>query len=200
MSVDAVLFDLGGVVCRFRPERRLAGLADACRVPAERVEEVLFSSGFDHLCDLGEASQDDILLRVRDGLGFTGDLRLLQDLWCRAFEPDPEVLALVDRVRPRRTGLFTDNGPLLLDALPRAFPEVAGRFDALAFTCVLGRTKPDPEAFSAALALMGADAGSTLFVDDSARNVEAAGELGIRAVRFTDAAALAGQLDAILGE
>lgn len=197
-TIDTVLFDLGGVVCRFLPERRLAALADACGVPAARVREALFSSGFDHECDLGKASAAEILERVRDDLGFTGDLRRLQELWCLAFDPDPGVLSLVDRVRPRRTGLFTDNGPLLLDALPWAFPEVTRRFDALAFSCVLGQTKPRREAFEGALAMLGAEPGSTLFVDDSARNVEAAGELGIRAVRFTDAAALAADLDTLL--
>jgi FMN phosphatase YigB (HAD superfamily) len=198
MKADVVLFDLGGVVCRFLPERRLSALAQACGVPPETVDEVLFVSGFDHLCDLGKVPVEEILDRVRAGLGFSGGLRELQELWCLAFDPDPAVLALVERVRPRRTGLFTDNGPLLLDAMPWAFPEVAERFDELIFSCVIGETKPLPHAFTRALEVLDAHPERTLFVDDSARNVEAARELGITAVRFEDARRLEADLADLL--
>lgn len=49
------------------------------------------------------------------------------------------------------TALFTDNAPLLLAALPEHLPDVDRRFDVLAFSCVLGATKPAAEAFTAAM-------------------------------------------------
>lgn len=53
-----------------------------------------------------------------------------------------------------------------------------------------GVRKPSPQAFEAALALVGRPASEVVFVDDSAANCEAARALGIPTVRFEGADAL----------
>ena len=53
-----------------------------------------------------------------------------------------------------------------------------------------GVRKPTPEAFKAALEIVGRGASEVIFVDDSATNVEAARQCGIPAIRFEGAAAL----------
>ncbi len=57
------------------------------------------------------------------------------------------------------------------------------------FSCALKSAKPDPECFRATLALLDADPGDVVFLDDRADNVTGAAALGIRSVQFTDAAA-----------
>lgn len=199
MPPRVIFFDLGGVVCRFRPERRLAALGEACGVAADRVHAELYASGLVAEWDRGPASAGQIHGAVLERLGFTGDVRALQRIWCRAFEPDPAVLALVDGVRPVPTALLTDNDHLLLEAVPEELPQVASRFDALLFSCRLGATKPDPAVFARALDAMGTGPGEAVLVDDGAANVAAARELGIHALHFRDAAGLGDALDGILG-
>jgi putative hydrolase of the HAD superfamily len=189
-----IFFDLGGVVCRFHPQRRLDALGAACGVSADRAREVLYGSGLVERWDRGLASAAEIHQEVRDRLGYPGSLAELRELWCLAFEPDPEVLQLVDAVRPLRTALLTDNDHLLLDALPTALPQVASRFDTLLFSCTLGATKPDPSVFARALDALGCAADEAVFVDDRAANTAAARQAGITAVRFDGAAELARQL------
>jgi 2-haloacid dehalogenase len=58
----------------------------------------------------------------------------------------------------------------------------------------LGMVKPEPAIFRHALARIGAEPGACLFVDDNARNVEAAAALGLAAHRFTTPEALATDL------
>jgi putative hydrolase of the HAD superfamily len=198
MPSKVIFFDLGGVVCRFRPERRLAALGEACGVSAEQVESVLYSSGLIERWDCGLGSSAEIHRTVREGLGYRGDLKTLHEIWCRAFEPDPQVLELVDGLRPLRTALLTDNDPLLLDALPDVLPQVASRFDALLFSCRLGATKPDPGVFNRALDLMGSAPSEAVFIDDKAANVAGAQELGITAIRFSGPAELVAALDKLL--
>ena len=50
--------------------------------------------------------------------------------------------------------------------------------------------KPDPRIFAVLTDRYGLVPEETVFVDDQVDNVEAAGRLGFRAVRFVDAAAL----------
>src|SRR5689334_17977244 len=135
MRPKVILFDLGGVVCRFHPQRRLAALGEACGMTAEQVESVLYASGLIERWDRGVGSYGEIYRAIRERLGYPGNLAALQGVWCRAFEPDSQVLELVDGVRPVRTALLTDNDDLLLKALPKELPQVAFRFDALLFSC-----------------------------------------------------------------
>ncbi|MFJ7625086.1 HAD family hydrolase [Streptomyces sp. NPDC097595] len=198
MKSRVFLFDLGGVVCRFHRERRLENLGAACGLPAERVDEELYSSGLISAWDGGGASAGDVEGEIRRRLGFTGTSEELRRIWCGAFEPDPEVLAAADLVRAYPTALFTDNDALLLAGLPQELPEVDDRFGALAFSCALGATKPSADAFAGALGLLGATAEEAFFVDDREANVRAARSLGLTAVLFESGAALRRTLEELL--
>ena len=57
------------------------------------------------------------------------------------------------------------------------------------FSCALKSAKPDPECFQATLALLGAEPGDVIFLDDRPDNVAGAAALGIRSIQFTDAPA-----------
>ncbi|MFC8537571.1 HAD family hydrolase [Streptomyces sp. NPDC057249] len=192
------LFDLGGVVCRFRRERRLELLGAACGVSARRVEAELYASGLIAAWDRGRGSADDVEEEIRRRLGFAGTGEELRRIWCEAFEPDPQVLAAADLVRDRPTALFTDNDALLRAGLPERLPEVNDRFDVLAFSCALGAAKPAREAFAGALGMLGATAGEAFFADDREANVRAARELGLTAVLFEGGAALRRTVERLL--
>jgi 2-haloacid dehalogenase len=57
--------------------------------------------------------------------------------------------------------------------------------------------KPDPAIFKLLVDRHGLEPARTVLIDDSPANVEAAGALGFRAIRFTDAAALRRDLNAM---
>ena len=183
-----VLFDLGGVVCRFVPEVRLRLLASACgRTPAE-VHERLWGSGFSRRCDRGEFRGAEMHERGCALLGWAAGYDEFRRAWASAFEPDPDVLALVDAVRRHHaTGLLTDNPFVILDSLRHELREVGQRFDFLGFSCGLGSVKPASAVFRAALARARRRPHEVLFIDDVRENVEAAAELGCAAICFTSA-------------
>jgi len=190
MAIQVVMFDLGGVVCRFRPEDRETTLAAACAAPVEEIRERIYASGFDAECDRGEHDEGAVLELLRQ-IGFTGGRAELRRAWVTAFEPDTDVLALVSRLRrTRRTALFTNNGPVLRAALPGQLPEVFGSFDDILFTCELGAAKPSPDAYQRALDRCGIGADQAFFVDDTERNVAAAIKLGIASHHFRGASSL----------
>jgi epoxide hydrolase-like predicted phosphatase len=62
-----------------------------------------------------------------------------------------------------------------------------------------GVKKPDPAAFEITLERLGVAPAEAVFIDDTLRHVNAAHSLGLHAILFTTAEALAAELDAILG-
>ncbi|GAA1768273.1 HAD-IA family hydrolase [Luedemannella helvata] len=181
-----LVVDLGGVLFRFDHLRRLDVLAGLFGLPAARVDELLWASGFNADCDAGRyGSADLVRARIRATVGFAGTDEELDDAWCAAYAPNAGVLdALTARCDARTLSVFTNNGPLEEAALPRLYPAVFAPFDHLFFTWRLGCRKPDPAAFSAVARALGPDSTEILFVDDSAVNVAAARAVGWRAARF----------------
>jgi len=62
---------------------------------------------------------------------------------------------------------------------PRPADGVAGLADAVVLSCEAGDAKPDRRIFELALARLGAEPGSSLFIDDTPSHVTAAQPLGI---------------------
>ena len=192
-----VLFDLGGVVCRFSPDRRLGALARASGLSAEDVYQRLFGSGFDLDCDRGHYSLEQQCAHIRARLGVTCSPRELAALWAQAFAPDADVLTMVRHVRSRAaTAILTNNGPLVHLMLQQLFPELAAAFDHLCFSYEVNSTKPDPRAFLGTLERLRVRPEQCVFVDDAEQNVHGARAVGIDSVHFVSAQILAPALQA----
>jgi putative hydrolase of the HAD superfamily len=196
--IAVVVFDLGGVVCRFEPARRLAALAAHSDLTPREIQARLWDSGFDADCERGRYSAAETRAEVRARIGYRGDDDALLAAWARAFLPDDDVLALADRLRARfGLALLTNNGPLLREALPRHLPELAQRFDPLLCSCELCLVKPRPELFRAAGRRLASPPEQLLLVDDSEANVVAARRCGWQALQAGQT--LAVDLQALLG-
>ena len=196
---DVLVMDLGGVTCRWLPDRRLTALSELSGLPADTIDRLVFESGFD---DAGERGQfallefTDELLRLL-GLAPTADLAdAARAAWSTAFEPDARVLKLI-RSASCPSALFTNNGPLLEAGLVDDLTEVGAAFDQLLFSWRLGATKPDPGAFHGATEVLGVEPARILFVDDNADNVAAAKAAGWGAHRYTNSLNLHAALDAV---
>lgn len=83
-----------------------------------------------------------------------------------------------------RVGVLSNNVPVLCDRV-RADPRM-GRVERWVFSNEIGLRKPDPGAFMALSDALGVPAERTVFVDDSAANVEAARALGWRPIHLAD--------------
>ncbi|WP_326822572.1 HAD family hydrolase [Streptosporangium sp. NBC_01756] len=186
MSIRHLVVDLGGVLFRFDHAHRLKRLAAAFSLSPDQVDELLWSSGFSGDCDRGRyASAAQVRTAIAAATGFDGDDERLDTEWCSAFHPDQAVL---DELRRHRGSLtltvFTNNGPLEEEALPRLHPEAFDGFEHLLFSHRLRHRKPEPAAFAAATDRLGAAAHEVVFIDDSPANVDAARAFGWTAFHF----------------
>jgi HAD superfamily hydrolase (TIGR01509 family) len=190
--IRAVLFDLGGVVCQFSHQQRLAALAGASGLRPDDVHQRLFASGFDLDCDRGHYTLEQQCEQTRARLGVTCSQHELAALWAQAFTPDPHVLAMVSRVRSTAlAALLTNNGPLVEVMIREFFPDLNASFDHLCFSYQATATKPEPMVFLKTLERLGVTPEQCVFVDDAEQNVLGARAVGIDAVRFVSAQALA---------
>lgn len=80
--------------------------------------------------------------------------------------------------------VLSNNVPDLCD-LVRDDPRMA-RVDRWVFSNEIGVRKPDPRAYAALVDAVGVPADATVFVDDAARNVDAARTFGLRAIHLPD--------------
>lgn len=190
MAIRHIVVDLGSVLFHFDHPRRLALLSDMFSLEADRVDALLWGSGFSAECDAGRyGSADEVRAAMRAIVGFQGSDEELNKGWCSAFSPDDAVVEQLRRYRgDAPLTLFTNNGPLEEEVLPRLFPEAFDSFGQLLFSYRFGLRKPDKAAFEAAARQLGGDSdgdpGEILFVDDSGTNVEAARAFGWTALRF----------------
>ena len=73
--ISWLVLDLGGVAAAFRPDARLAALAQACDLPPAEIHRHLFASGLDSAAELGHIAPDDIVTKIVGAL----DGRLTND-------------------------------------------------------------------------------------------------------------------------
>lgn len=181
--IDAVLWDLGGVLCQFDPDRRLAAFAQLSGRSLPRVEAVLDAQLRVNL-DLGKVTPAELLDRIRRGLDWDCDYATVVRAWSAAFSPDERVLAIARRVNVTN-GLLSDNGPPLADNFSKCLPEVAAVIATPVFSSDIAATKPNPEAFRAACRTLSAEPARVVFIDDNPANVASAHDVGLTAVGYT---------------
>lgn len=196
--IDAVVFDMDDVLCRYRIERRLALLGSWSGRSPDAIYDAIWRSGFEDEAEAGAHDADAYLREFNARLGYP----LTADQWVAArrvaMEPDEVVLAIARRLARRGPiAMFTNNPLLLKRHLGEVFPAVAEIFGERAiFSAELGRRKPDPEAFRRLARRLGVAPARVLFFDDNADYVAGASEAGITAYRFTGAAAVKDRLAA----
>ena len=189
MTTPTVLvMDLGGVTCRWLPDRRLAALTELSGMSMSMIDQLVFESGFDDAGERGRFTLEEFASQLVTTIGLRDEpaaTEAVRAAWAQAFDPDARVLKLI-RDAACRTALFTNNGPLLEVALDEDLAEVGSVFDQLLFSWRLGVTKPDPLAYARATERLEVEPGDVFFVDDSAANVEAAIAHGWQAHRYTN--------------
>ncbi|MFD5063370.1 MULTISPECIES: HAD family hydrolase [unclassified Streptomyces] len=186
MSPQHLVVDLGGVLFHFDHAHRLQRLADVFALPTDRIDMLLWRSGFSADCDAGKYPHAaEIRDRIRAATGFTGSDEDLDAAWCSAFRPDHAVRETLERHRGSLPlALLTNNGPLEQEALMRLYPTMFDGFGHLLFSHRLGHRKPDLAGFDAAAKQLGACPDDILFIDDSAANTDAARAAGWTALQF----------------
>ncbi len=195
---DSVLFDLGGVLFRYLPERRLAHLAQITGLDGAIIHQAIWQSDFDQQCERGAMSAAESHQEFCRRLDIKISYTAYRDAMVLAFEPDPAVFQIArDLASRRHIAILTNNWETVEEALVARYPALGELFTGrLFFTWRLKGRKPDRTVFEACLKLWGKKAKEVLFVDDSEKNVTGSRAAGLHVHHYKDPAGLARALHA----
>ncbi|MEA3336061.1 MAG: HAD-IA family hydrolase [Chloroflexota bacterium] len=187
-----VVFDIFGVLL----SRSFASSADSLSLLLNRSAAEIKTAyvRWEHPWDRGQITAVDFWSEVQAELGTGVDWQVLDNAVLNSIHPLPGSLQLL-----ARCGENTDTY-LLSDTRREWFQTLDDRFGLrrrvrrafLSFEMGLG--KSDPGCFEFVLAEIGCQPGDVTFLDDRATNITAARRLGIKAIKFSTAAAVEEEL------
>ena len=200
--VRAVVFDLGGVLVDWNPRhlyRALFGPENGGEAAMEQFLATVCTQAWNEEQDAGRPFAEAVALLRGQHPEHAALIEAFDRDWERmlggAIE---ETVAILARLREAGVPLYA-----LSNWSAEKFPIARRRFEFLAWFAgivvsgEIGMKKPDPRIFQHLTDRFALTPQATLFIDDSAVNVEAARALGFEALRFETPARLASDLKAL---
>ncbi|HET7198523.1 MAG TPA: HAD family phosphatase [Burkholderiales bacterium] len=197
MEVDALVFDLGGVLLEVDFRRGLGHWAAAARMPVESLAARWRRDEAYCAHERGELADREYFAHLRSLLGLRiGEAEMLAGWNAVLGEPLPGVERLVGRLaRDFPLYVFSNTNPAHVAHFTPRYRPLLGHFTRTVTSCELGERKPEPEAFRRLARLIGAAPGRLAFFDDLEENVAGARRAGLHAFRASSAA----EIEAISG-
>lgn len=191
--IEALLFDLGGIVLAIDWERVFARWAPAAADRA-RVRRAFSMDDAYHRHERGEMSFAEYAACLRRRLELDADDAAMLAGWNDIFVgPVPGMADLLaEAARRWPTDAFTNTNPTHQAAWSERYPDLVRPFRTVYSSCALGARKPDPDAFRLVARHMGVAPGNVLFFDDTAENVAGAEAAGMQALHVDPAGDVAG--------
>jgi FMN phosphatase YigB (HAD superfamily) len=182
--VEALLFDLGGVLVAYDWERAFAYWGERSGTTAERLRERFAVDAAFERYERGEATDDEYFAALRATLGADLSLADLRQGWngifIGAIEP---TVALVARLDPRMPlYVFSNTNAAHHSAWARDYASALAPFRRVFTSFEIGRRKPERAAYECVAREIGVPAGHILFLDDVIENVDGAQAAGMQAV------------------
>lgn len=200
--VEALLFDLGGVLVELDWDAVFAHWAGCCGADARALRE-RFSFDADYeRHERGELPTEGYFASLRRSLGIALTDADFHAGWRSVFVGEIVATAgLVARVAGRMPlYLFSNTNPAHYATWSREYAEMLRGFRGLFVSSEMGLRKPDRQAFERVAKAIGVAPGRILFFDDTEANVAGARAAGLQAVHVRSpedvAAALAPWLPA----
>jgi putative hydrolase of the HAD superfamily len=193
MAIQAVVFDIGGVLMENIQEFYLPDLAEEHGLDGAELLQLGYRHG--QAWGLGQASEEDYWRGILADAGLApGLLPVLVARTEGYVKPIPETWTLVEALDPRlRRGILSNTTWEWIRRIRAAAP-VDERFDPIVLSCDVGACKPDPAIYRHLLERLELPPSAVLFVDDRDDNLSAAASAGIQGVLFTEPASLRREL------
>ena len=197
-TIEAIIFDLGGVLIQVYQEERFRDLEAQWSLSPGQLAEILWRSDDHRLAEVGAITDNEYWRRIAPRLGLHTP-EALNAFQRDLFGPVVVTQSMVDLVRrlhgPYRTGLLSNASDAVTPAFIAERYGLGGLFDVTIVSALVGLAKPDAAIFRLALEQLGSAPEATVFVDDYPPNVGAAAALGIQAIHFSGYEALIAELE-----
>lgn len=198
-GVEALLFDLGGVVIRIDFEEVLRAWGEQSRLPAAELRRRFGMDEAYARHERGEIDAAAYFAHVRGRLGLQGSDASIAAGWNAVFTG--EVAEAVRCIRSAAQRIpcfaFSNSNPTHQACWSAAYPHVVSLFRRVFVSSDLGMRKPERAAFEHVAAQMNVAPGAILFFDDTLENVHGARAAGLQSVHVRAPADLRAALEQI---
>ncbi|MGC8781233.1 MAG: HAD family hydrolase [Anaerolineae bacterium] len=201
MSVQAIIFDFGGVLVRTEDQTGRLRAAARLGVSPEELYAAVFDSPAAAQATLGQAPAEAVWAHVQERFGLDADglARLRADFWA-GDRLDETLVAFIRRLRPaRKIGILSNAWSDGRRIIAEKFG-LAHVVDDIVISAEVGIAKPDARIFRLAAARLGVEPGQVIFVDDFSANIAGARAVGMHAVHFRSADQTIADVRALIGE
>ncbi len=199
-----IVFDFGGVVFRWQPERMLREVlphvADSDASAAHWARQIFQSYGGEWGdFDRGTVEPAALVQRIAGRTGLPAhDVQRVVGAVPHELQPQPHTVALLRRLHAAGRELyFLSNMPAPYANFLQAHHNFMALFTDGVFSGRVHHNKPEPAIYKLAAARFGAAPESLFFIDDHAPNVKAAQALGWNGVVFVSVAQTEAALQAL---
>ena len=196
-SIDAVVFDLGGVLIDWNPRHLYRKLFPGDEAAMEAFLATVVNDEWNVQQDAGRLFAEAVAEASARHPRHAALIDAFHSRWEEMLAgPIHDSVALLDGLRRRGVPLYA-----LTNWSRETFPIARARFDFLTWfrgIVVSGEErliKPDPAIFRCLLERYGLEASTTLFIDDSGKNTDAARGLGFQVHHFRSPETLCAALD-----
>jgi putative hydrolase of the HAD superfamily len=180
-----VIFDLGGVVFNWKPEKLIADT-----IENKDIHDVLLSGIFKHQdwveLDRGVLSEKDAIKRGSERTGLPeSDINRLMEAVPPFLTPIKESVKLIRDLKNQNNRLFVLSNMHLasINHLENAY-SFWDLFDGRVVSCRIHKVKPDLEIYHHLIDTYQLDVNNSVFIDDTDINVEVANNLGMKTIKF----------------
>ena len=183
--IQALLFDLGGVVIDIDFERVFAHWAQFSALSAAEIRARCVFDETYHRYERGETDDAAFFDYLRRLLALDADDAQILAGWNAVFVgQNGAVLDLIATVSTQRPSFaFTNTSASHQAAWSHAYPDVVGAFRRIFSSTEMGMRKPELDAFRHVVDAIGVDPGRILFFDDMPSNIDGARAAGLQAVQ-----------------
>jgi len=183
------IFDFGNVLAEFYPDKLTAPFVDDNETK-RYISEIVFDRIYWDKLDSGSTTDDEVKTDIRNRVPEKlGDLAcIVFDNWINTMTPVENMQQLISDIHKTGKKLY------LLSNISIGFAnsykkvkwikELLDHFDGLVLSGTVGKVKPDREIFEHLLKTFDLKADECLFIDDNAKNIEGAKEVGIEGYLF----------------
>ena len=198
--VRNVIFDLGGVVLDWNPDRIVSRFQPVPELQAS-LKAALFGHADWRMFDRGTLTESELIERLQSRVGGTRlELAAILDGVRDSLVEKPETVALIRALQGQGTPLYClSNMPGSIYAHLRERHNFWDAFSGIVISGEVQMMKPEPEVFRHLLATFDLRPEESVFVDDLLANIDSAKQVGLHTVWFKDAAQCRRELDQILG-
>ena len=166
-----------------------------CDLDEDAIFTAIYNTELEDAFEAGRMGGDEFVRRACEVIGFRGAPASFRTAFVDIFTPNPDVCALIPRLKPDyRLVLASNTNELHAASFRQSFADVFRHFDAIGLSYEAGARKPCAQFFAHCQTLTNAPPSECLFIDDLPANVAGAQACGWHGIIYRDDADLHRQL------